>query len=842
MSTDPRLSKEEREAYASINVAANVSLGLRKGGKWVAAFGAHNATPRAWTVSEMALVQETAERTWAAVERARAEAALRASEARYRMLMDSAPYAIAVHCNGQVLYANAAAVELYKADSLEELMASNLMRLSPSEDDAGNKGWLKEGMRGNKLPVSDARIVTLKGDIVPIDVVTTPVEYEGKKALQVILRDITERKKAEETLTFQAHMLASLQEAICAVDENFNITFWNEMAEKIFGWTAQEAIGSPSKEIFKMISPSNREESIANILKNDGYTGEAIYRNKDGKEVHTSVICSVMRDAQRNYKGNVSSFRDITERKQMEKALRESEERYRTVIETAGEGIVMAQPNGPYTFVNQRMAEMLGYPVEEIFGKSSVDFTFNACAQKVFHSRERLHEGTRDQGEFRFRRKNGSELWTQYNATPLFNEQGEHIANFVFHTDITERRRAEEAQAESEAKYRMLFNSIDEGFCIIEVLFDDNDRPLDYRFLEVNQSFARQTGLLDAAGRCMRDMAPDHEQHWFDIYGRIALTGEPARFQNPAEALGRFYDVYAFRVGKPEQRRVAILFNDITERKKAEESLLESESNLRMRVVELNTLVEIGLDGVIIYDKYGRVVSHNEFADRLFSFSDVVKDTNDTFEERAVKYTWRFPDGRPLKTEDAPVYRALHGETIRDVIYYSTKGSDVLWLSVSAAPLRTDSGEIFGAVASFKDITEHKRAEEALQESEKHFRDLVTASPDVVYRMSPDWSEMRYLSGREFIPEKTSPSRTWLEKYIHPDDQPHVLKAINEAIRNKSIFELEHRVLRVDGTLGWTFSRAVPLLNADGEIIEWIGTAKDIKVSKKAEEKIVRES
>jgi PAS domain S-box-containing protein len=118
--------------------------------------------------------------------------------------------------------------------------------------------------------------------------------------------DITRRKQAEGIMFFQAHMLASLQEAICAVDENFMITFWNGMAEKIFGWTAREAVGSPSKEIFKMVSPSNREESIANILKNNGYTGEAVYRNKYGKEVHTSVICSVMRDAKGIYKGNVS--------------------------------------------------------------------------------------------------------------------------------------------------------------------------------------------------------------------------------------------------------------------------------------------------------------------------------------------------------------------------------------------------------------------------------------------------------------------------------------------------------------------------------------------------------
>ena len=117
-----------------------------------------------------------------------------------------------------------------------------------------------------------------------------------------------------------------------------------------------------------------------------------------------------------------------------------------------------------------------------------------------------------------------------------------------------------------------------------------------------------------------------------------------------------------------------------------------------------------------------------------------------------------------------------------------------------------------------------RETEAALRESEERFRALVTASADVVYRMSPDWSEMRQLRGRDFVADTDTPSRTWLQRYIHPDDQARVMEAINEAIRTKSGFELEHRVLRVDGSLGWTCSRAIPLKNGNGEIIEWFGT------------------
>jgi PAS domain S-box-containing protein len=133
--------------------------------------------------------------------------------------------------------------------------------------------------------------------------------------------------------------------------------------------------------------------------------------------------------------------------------------------------------------------------------------------------------------------------------------------------DITELKQAEQARRESEIQFRTLFESMDEGYCVVEMIFDEENNPIDYRFLEVNPVFERQTGIKDARGRLMREIAPDHEQHWFDIYGRIALTGETVRFENAAAALHRYYDVCAFRVGAPELRCVGIVFNDITERR-----------------------------------------------------------------------------------------------------------------------------------------------------------------------------------------------------------------------------------------------------------------------------------
>jgi len=123
-----------------------------------------------------------------------------------------------------------------------------------------------------------------------------------------------------------------------------------------------------------------------------------------------------------------------------------------------------------------------------------------------------------------------------------------------------------------------------------------------------------------------------------------------------------------------------------------------------------------------------------------------------------------------------------------------------------------------------------------LRDSEERFRAFVAASWDLVFRMNRDWSEMRYLRGKNFIPDTERPSENWLEKYIYPHDHEQVLVAINKAMRAKDIFELEHRVIRVDGTVGWVHSRAIPVLDVRGEIVEWFGAARDITERKRAEE------
>jgi len=128
-----------------------------------------------------------------------------------------------------------------------------------------------------------------------------------------------------------------------------------------------------------------------------------------------------------------------------------------------------------------------------------------------------------------------------------------------------------------------------------------------------------------------------------------------------------------------------------------------------------------------------------------------------------------------------------------------------------------------------------QESNELLRQNEQRLRAFLAASSDVVYRMSPDWSEMYSLDGKDFIPDTKNPTSGWVSTYIDPEDQPRVLSVIQEAIRSKSVFQLEHRVIRADGAMGWVLSRAIPLLDEEGKIIEWFGAARDITVPKQME-------
>ena len=164
------------------------------------------------------------------------------------------------------------------------------------------------------------------------------------------------------------------------------------------------------------------------------------------------------------------------------------------------------------------------------------------------------------------------------------------------------------------------------------------------------------------------------------------------------------------------------------------------------------------------------------------------------------------------------------------------QSKDGRWYMMRLRPYRTVEDRINGTVLTFVEITDRVQAQHKLRELERRFRALVQASSQVLYRMNPEWKEMRQLAGGGFPSDTVGKTAGWLEHYILPEEQPRVQLAIDEAIRGKTPFELEHRVTRADGTTGWTLSRVVPILGEDGGIEEWFGAATDVTAGKLSEE------
>ncbi|MBB6225930.1 CheR family methyltransferase [Polymorphobacter multimanifer] len=160
--------------------------------------------------------------------------------------------------------------------------------------------------------------------------------------------------------------------------------------------------------------------------------------------------------------------------------------------------------------------------------------------------------------------------WLMMRVRPYRTVEDRIDGAVVTFIDIGSLRNAQSRELESEAKYRLLFDAIDQGFCVIEMMMDDAGKAVDYRFLAVNRAFAEQTGIADAVGRTMREIAPTHEDQWFENYARVAETQVPEQLEGPAAALGRYFEVHAFPFGEPGERQVGVLFQEITERRRAE--------------------------------------------------------------------------------------------------------------------------------------------------------------------------------------------------------------------------------------------------------------------------------
>ena len=383
-------------------------------------------------------------------------------------------------------------------------------------------------------------------------------------------------------------------------------------------------------------------------------------------------------------------------------------------------------------------------------------------------------------------------------------------------------------------RYRSWFNSIDSGFCIIEVLLGPTGAPADYRFLEVNAAFEEQTGLRDAVGKRMRELAPGHEQHWFEIYGHVALSGHPVRFQNRAAALGRWYDVFAFRVGHAADCTVGIFFSDITARKRAEERLREREQQLHFITNNLPMLI-VHCDAETRYKFVNTAYAEHLGIDPGKALGKKIAEVI---------------GGPAFKAIRKHVEAALHGDRVEfeEVIPYENIGQR--WIHGIYVPERALDGSVIGFVAVIQEITTRKKAEQALGESESRFRALMEQAPFSIQVFAPDGRTVRVNRAWE---ELWGVTLEQISEYNVLRDPQLEAKGISSYIQRAFAGEaveipavqydpnitIPNRTRHAD-PVRWVSAVAYPLHDRAGHIREVVLVHQDITHRKRAEEALAK--
>lgn len=393
--------------------------------------------------------------------------------------------------------------------------------------------------------------------------------------------------------------------------------------------------------------------------------------------------------------------KDVTKNRQVEKSLRESEARFRMVLKNAP--VTVAAQDQDLRFIwayNQRTVNPL-----ELIGKTDTDLFPPEVAAWTMGLKRRVLETGKELREQGWITSGGQRLYLDLFLEPIHDNDGHITGVGVATVDLTGIKLAEQALLESEERYHSLFERMTEGFAIQEMIYDENGKPCDYRFVDVNPAFERLTGIQkeNVIGKTYLEVFPEEGDNRVSIFGKVMLTGESVQFEDYSPTLNKYYEVFAYRYA-PSQ--FAIIFLDITERK-------QMEDDLRVNLTKYSVLFDTLPLGVAVTDQNGQIVESNQEATRLLGLSEEEQ------KRRLIQgEEWKIvrTDKTVMPPEEYASVRALEDQhRVENVEMGICKDDDqITWISVTAAPLPLKD---HGIVITYNDITRRMLAEEALHKA-----------------------------------------------------------------------------------------------------------------------------
>ena len=529
--------------------------------------------------------------------------------------------------------------------------------------------------------------------------------FRSKKTagLENAIAEVEQHKRLYEAI------ISGTPDFIYIIDLEYRFLFANNALLEMLGTTREEAIGKSFREVgydLKLAEQYEREVDQVISTKETAQGEGHFVHSKQGNRFYHYIFVPVLNDSG-EVEAVAGTTRDISKRRKAEQALRKNEEKYRTLVEHFPSGAVgLFDENLRYTAVGGELVSSMGVAPKDRIGEKITDLYPDDLVEEVEPYFRAALEGEANSFE--------AELYGRYfyaHTLPIKNEEETEVAGMLVVQDVTERWQAQQDLRKSEEKYRTLFETMDEGFCIIQVEFNEKEEPVDFRFLETNPAFQKHGGVNITEGDRAKEVLPNFGEEMLQRNGQVALKGEPYHKEIYVEELDRWIDLSAFRIGEPEERKVAILLQNITERMKAHgerEQLLREVENERERLDDIFQnapsfmCVQRGPEHV-----YERA---NDLYRQLIGNREVVgKTVREVFPDLKGQGFFELLD-QVYETGEPYI-----GTDVKAVLQTDTGQTEERYLDFVYQPLRNSEGEVTGIFTQGVDLTERREAKEELQ-------------------------------------------------------------------------------------------------------------------------------
>ncbi|MEG4502631.1 PAS domain S-box protein [Microcoleus sp. F6_B4] len=637
-----------------------------------------------------------------------------------------------------------------------------------------------------------------------------------------IARNINDRKQAEAQLRDRNALLNSILEStpdfIVVKDRQGRFVALNSNVANFMGKPIEEIIG---KDDLELLLPENAREVMAKdrqIIR----SGIAEAYEEDISSTTLLTTKAPWRDANGNILGIIATSRDISDRKATEKALQYNEERFRSLTEATSQLIWTTNSDGELVTGHHLWKAFTGQSFEELQGWGWLDAIHpddKAYVTKV--SLEALANKTILQIEYRLGHHSGEYRYMSVRAVPLLNADGTIREWFGVHTDITDRKLAEDAIKQSEERYRSLILAASQIVWTSDFEGKCPDLPSWRAYTGQTEAEVVGFGWLDA-------IHPDDRQRTAQVWMEAAQTKCLYDTEYRMRAADGDYRYFQIR-GVPIQNEDGSIrewvgtCTDIHDRKLAEDAIEQSEERYRSLILATS-----------------QIVWTSDFEGKCPDLPSWRAYTGQT-EAEAIGFGWLdaiHPDDRQRTAQvwmEAAQTKCLYDTQYR----MRAADGDYRYFQIRGVPIQNEDGSVREWVGTCTDIHDRKLAEDAIEQSEERYRSLILATSQIVWTTDPegrcqDSPSMRAYTGQT---EAEAIGFGWLD-IIHPDDRERTVQVWMEAVQTRSLFEMEYRMRGVDGNYRYFQARGVPILDEDGSLREWVGTCTDIHDRKLAEDAI----